>query len=82
MKVKSKISYLGEINSILPGQMAEQMAVEVDVKNVMHGAAVNSSTKQDKLHCFVWIFIFLFGKNLLTNSMNYMLNFGKYMGKR
>jgi len=35
MKVKSKISYLGERNSILPGQMAEQLAVEVDVKNVM-----------------------------------------------
>ena len=34
MKVKSKISYLGERNSILPGQMAEQLAVEVDVKNV------------------------------------------------
>ena len=35
MKVKSKISYLGERNSILPGQMAEQLAVEVNVKNVM-----------------------------------------------
>ena len=34
MKVKSKISYLGERNSILQGQMAEQLAVEVDVKNV------------------------------------------------
>ena len=34
MKVKSKISYLGKRNSILPGQMAEQLAVEVDVKNV------------------------------------------------
>ena len=35
MKVKSKISYLGEKISILPWQMAEQLAVEVDVKNVM-----------------------------------------------
>ena len=34
VKVKSKISYLGKINSILPGQMAEQLAVEVDVKNI------------------------------------------------
>ena len=34
MKFKSKISYLGEKNSILPWQMAEQLAVEVDVKNV------------------------------------------------
>ena len=34
MKVKSKISYLCERNGILPGQMAEQFAVEVDVKNV------------------------------------------------
>ena len=31
MKVKSKISYLCERNSILPEQMAEQLAVEVDV---------------------------------------------------
>ena len=29
MKVKSKISYLGEIISILPWQMAEQLAVDV-----------------------------------------------------
>ena len=34
MKVKSKIRYLGERNSILPGQMAEQLAVEVDVKSI------------------------------------------------
>ena len=33
MKFKSKISYLGEKISILPWQMAEQWAVEVDVKN-------------------------------------------------
>ena len=45
MKVKSKISYLGERNSILPGQMAEQLAVEVNVKNVTYGA-VQSSTEQ------------------------------------
>ena len=30
----SKISYLGQKNSTLPKQMAEQLAVEVDVKNV------------------------------------------------
>ena len=34
MKFKSKISYLGETISILPWQMAEQWAVEVDVKNL------------------------------------------------
>ncbi len=44
MKVKSKISYLGERNSILPGQIAEQLAVEVDVKNVTY-----AHTQQDKL---------------------------------
>ena len=32
-KFKGKISYLGEKISILPWQMAEQLAVEVDVKN-------------------------------------------------
>ena len=37
IKFKSKISYLGEKISILPWQMAEQLAVEVDVKNVTHG---------------------------------------------
>ena len=34
VKFKSKISYLGEKINILPWQMAEQWAVEVDVKNV------------------------------------------------
>ena len=34
VKFKSKISYLGKKISILPWQMAEQLAVEVDVKNV------------------------------------------------
>ena len=34
MKFKRKISYLGEKISILPWQMAEQLAVEVDVKNM------------------------------------------------
>ena len=33
MKFKSKPSYLGEKINILPWQMAEQRAVEVDVKN-------------------------------------------------
>ena len=35
MKFKSKISCLGKKNSILPWQMAEQLGVEVDVKNMM-----------------------------------------------
>ena len=34
VKFKSKISYLGKKISILPWQMAEKLAVEVDVKNV------------------------------------------------
>ena len=33
MKFKSKPSYLGEKISTLPWQMAEQWAIEVDVKN-------------------------------------------------
>ena len=32
IKLKSKIIYLGEKNSILPRQMAEQLAVEVRAK--------------------------------------------------
>ena len=59
MKVKSKISYLGERNSILPGQMAEQLAVEVNVKNVMeHGIDVKNITyicTQDKPQYLSWI---------------------------
>ena len=34
VKFKSKISYLGEKISTLPWQMAVQLAVEVDVKNI------------------------------------------------
>ena len=37
MKFKSNISFLGEKISILPWQMAEQLTVEVDVKNVTDG---------------------------------------------
>ena len=42
MKFKSKISYLGEKISILPWQMAEQLAVEVDVKNVTEHGTVQT----------------------------------------
>ena len=49
MKFKGKISYLGEIN-ILPWQMAEQLAVEVDVKNVTeHGRRKTEDTGQAPL---------------------------------
>ena len=44
MKFKSKISYLGEKISILPWQMAEQLSVEVNVKNVTQ--YTHSSTQQ------------------------------------
>ena len=56
IKFKNKISNLGEKISILPWQMAEQSAVEVDVKNVTHrtaAAAVHST--EDKLIYLVWI---------------------------
>ena len=39
VKFKSKVSYLGEKISILPWQMAEQLAVEVDVRNMTYTAA-------------------------------------------
>ena len=45
MKIKSKISYLGERNSFIPGQMAEKLAVEVDVKNVTEEYTVHSSSR-------------------------------------
>ena len=47
VKFKSKISYLGEKISILPWQMAEQLAVEVNVKNVTYGWKTDRHT--DKL---------------------------------
>ena len=54
MKVKSKISYLGERNSILPGQMAEKLAVEVNVKNVPEEehTAVHSSSRTSSIILF------------------------------
>ena len=51
MKVESKISYLGERNSILPGQMAEQLAVEVDVKNIMEQQHTAAAAEQAPLFC-------------------------------
>ena len=49
MKIKSKISYLGEKISILPKKIAEQMVVEVDVRN---------GQKSEKVHflkCTFWV---------------------------
>ena len=68
-----KIGYLGERNSILPGQMAEQLAVEVDVKNVtQHGSRCKK--------CYVWsthgqalIFALDDPKNLFLNLQNIFL---------
>ena len=61
MKFKSKISYLGEKISILPWQMAEQLAVEVDVKNVTEDGTVHT----DKLLYLVRIIHkFKLGKQL------------------
>ncbi len=64
MKVKSKISYLGERNSILPGQMAEQLSVEVDVKNFTEygGGGVHT----DKPQYLSWIFVFWHFKKIKT----------------
>ena len=52
MKFKSKISYLGEKISILPWQMAEQLAVEVDVKNVTDTVWSSSSSTDGQAHLF------------------------------
>ena len=49
IKYKNKISYLGEKISILPWQMAEQLAVEVDVKNVTEHGTRNMYRHTDKL---------------------------------
>ena len=49
MKFKGKISYLGEKISILPWQMAEQLAVEVDVKNVTEDGRWTYGTGQAPL---------------------------------
>ena len=49
VKFKSKISYLGEKISILPWQMAEQLTVEVDVKNVTEQYVCTEHTGQAHL---------------------------------
>ena len=56
VKFKSKNVYLGEKISILPWQMAEQLAVEVDVKNVTQYRV--HTQQQDKPIYFVWIYIY------------------------
>ena len=52
MKFKSKISYLGKKISILPWQMAEQLAVEVDVKNVTEDGR---RTEHTRTSSFIWL---------------------------
>ena len=56
MKFKSKISYLGEKISILPSQMAEQLAVELDVKKRYGRRKMDRHT--DKLLYLVRMLIF------------------------
>ena len=51
MKFKGKISYLGEKISILPWQMAEQLAVEVDVKNFPYGRRMEYGWTSS----FIWL---------------------------
>ena len=51
MKVKSKISYSGEIISILPWKMAEKLAVEVNIKNVMYGTQKTEDTRTSSFIC-------------------------------
>ena len=52
MKFKSKTGCLGEKISILPWQMAEQLAVEVDVKNVTEDGTVRTDTQTSS---FIWL---------------------------
>ena len=54
MKFKSKKSYVGKKISILPWQMAEQLAVEVDVKK--RGYIMNKY-KSDSAK--IWIIVYL-----------------------
>ena len=46
VKFKSKTGYLGEKISILPWQMAEQLAVEVDVKSMTQYTAAAAEAGQ------------------------------------
>ena len=54
MKFKGKISYLGEKISILPWQMAEQLVVEVNVKNVTEQ---QQQQQQVKPYYLIWILL-------------------------
>ena len=51
IKYKNKISYSGERISILPWQMAEQLAVEVNVKNVTEHTGAAAAAGQAHLFC-------------------------------
>ena len=53
MKFKSKISYLGKKISILPWQMAEQLAVEVDVINVTQQQYTVHSSSSSRTSSFI-----------------------------
>ena len=69
MKVMSKISYLGERNSILPGQMAEQLSVEVDVKNVTHRCKKRDT--QTHTHTQTAIFVNLWQPRFLDRIFSF-----------
>ena len=62
MKFKSKISYLGKKISILPWQMAEQLAVEVDVKNVTDGCTYGRRNTEHGQAPLYYIFLETSGK--------------------
>ena len=69
MKIKSKIRYLGERNSILPGQMAEQLSVEVDVKNVTYTQTHRHTDRRTRADiCFRITLIFVVNINIKKND--------------
>ena len=68
MKFKSKTGCLGKKISILPWQMAEQLAVEVDVKNVTD---VRNST-DTRTSSFIWL-------GLILKYLPYTLKIQKYI---
>ena len=67
------MSYLGEKISILPWQMAEQLAVEVDVKNVTDGTRMYGQTDTGQAPLFGRDSLFrkkLNRQRLVSSSLN------------
>ena len=69
MKLKSKTGYLGEKISILPWQVAEQLAVDVNVKNVTEDGTWTSSFIWFGCHMFYYFYTHVVNKSIKVTDL-------------